>query len=228
MSIFSKLKEKKEATLAKKYINHVQHSLANAEHNISKLNAELLLMPGMTGKKTRHFYNNLLSMEHCNYLEIGTWQGSSFCSALYKNKINATSIDNWSEFQGPKNEFLQNLKKYTGENKVKFIESDCWDVNPKKLSKFNVYLYDGPHNYDDQYKALKHFLPCLKNTFIFIVDDWNWDYVRNGTFDAIRDLKLNVAWQHEIRLTHDNSHTPEPLSIETWWNGLYVAVLQKP
>ena len=29
-------------------------------------------MDGMTGKKTRHFYNNLLNTEDARYLEIGT------------------------------------------------------------------------------------------------------------------------------------------------------------
>ena len=81
----------------------------NAENEISKVTPELLNMEGMTGKKTRHFYNNLMNKEDSRYLEIGTWKGSSVCSAMCGNKAKVVCIDNWSEFGGPKNEFLQNF-----------------------------------------------------------------------------------------------------------------------
>lgn len=32
-------------------------------------------MDGMSGIKTRHFYNNLLNYYDARYLEIGTWKG---------------------------------------------------------------------------------------------------------------------------------------------------------
>ena len=44
-------------------------------------------------------------MENVRYLEIGTWYGSSSISAIYKNNINATFIDNWSQFGGDSNIF---------------------------------------------------------------------------------------------------------------------------
>ena len=34
-------------------------------------------------------------------------------------------------------------------------------------------------------------------------------------------------YEKEIRLTYDNSHTPQPEASNTWWNGIYVAVLMK-
>ena len=63
----------------------------------------------MSGKKTRHFYNNICSMKNSRYLEIGTWKGSTLCSAMCNNKMKCVAIDNWSQFNGPKNEFLKNL-----------------------------------------------------------------------------------------------------------------------
>jgi hypothetical protein len=59
-------------------------------------------MKGYSGKKTRHFYNNLLSIEDARYLEIGTWKGSTLYSAMYGNKAQITYIDNWSQFGNAK------------------------------------------------------------------------------------------------------------------------------
>ena len=36
-----------------------------------------------------------------------------------------------------------------------------------------------------------------------------------------------ILFEKEIRLTNDDSHTPQPLAFNTWWNGIYVAILQK-
>jgi len=56
------------------------------------------------------------------------------------------------------------------------------------------------------------------------VDDWNTQHIREGTMNSIQNLNLKVLYERETRLTWDNSHTPLP---ETWWNGIYVAILQK-
>ena len=68
------------------YKKLIETSFQNAENNISKITNEIIAMKGMTGTKTRHFYNNLLNIEDARYLEIGTWKGSSVCSAMYKNQ----------------------------------------------------------------------------------------------------------------------------------------------
>jgi len=208
-------------------IQHVENAFKNAENGISKITNDILNIEGATGKKTRHFYNNLLNRKDSRYLEIGTWKGSSVCSAMFQNKAKIICMDNWSEFGGPKNEFLVNFNKYKGDNDVTFIEQDCYTVNVLSLPKFNIYMYDGNHTKDSHYKALVHYYSCLDDIFIFIVDDWNWQDVRNGTFESFKTLNLTILYEKEIRLTNDNSHTPHPLADETWWNGIYVCILQK-
>jgi len=88
-------------------------------------------------------------------------------------------------------------------------------------------MYDGCHKYDSHYKALTHYINCMDDIFIYIVDDWNWKQVREGTFYAIRDLKLQILYEKQIRLTNDDSHTVGPLVQFTWWNGIYISILQK-
>jgi hypothetical protein len=209
------------------YKTIVETAFQNAENNISKITNDIINIDGMSGTKTRHFYNNLLNMEDARYLEIGTWKGSSVCSAMYNNQAKIVCIDNWSEFGGPKSEFLVNFEKFKGENEATFIENDCYKVDVSTLPKFNIYMYDGNHTNESHYKALLHYYNCLDDIFIFIVDDWNWQDVRDGTINSIQKLNLKVLYEKEIRLTWDNSHTPQPQARDTWWNGIYVAILQK-
>ena len=210
------------------YIQHIERCLSNANKYESKLSTDILRMDGMSGLKTRHFYNNMLSISDARYLEIGTWKGSSVCSAMFENNAKVTCIDNWSLFKGPKSEFIINLNKYKGTNQVEFIEQDCFTVDVATLQKFNIYLYDGDHSVESQYKALTYYINCLDDIFILMVDDWNWKNVRDGTHKAIKDLNLKVEYQKEIRLTRNNKHTPKYIARRSWWNGIYIAVLSKP
>ena len=210
------------------YRTLVETAFVNAEKNISKITPDIIAMEGMTGIKTRHFYNNLLNIDDARYLEIGTWKGSSVCSAMAGNNATVVCIDNWSQFAGPKNEFMINFNKHKGANNARFIESDCFKVDISTLPKFNIYMYDGDHTHDSHYKALQYFYDCLDDTFIFIVDDWNWQSVRDGTMNSIRQLNLTVMYRKYIRTTNNNEHpTWGSLEQKQWHNGFFVAVLKK-
>ena len=211
------------------YQEHIQKSFELAEKNISKCSSEILSMEGMSGSRTRHFYNNLLNFKDARYLEIGTWKGSSVCSAMFGNSASVTCIDNWAEFNGPKEEFLQNFNKFKGENNASFIEQDCFTVDVSKLPKFNIYLYDGDHKEICHYKALTHFIDCMDDKFMFIIDDWNWKNVRDGTQKAIEDLKLKILFYLQYKTTFNDTHvmhgSPQQL---LWHNGICIFVLEKP
>ena len=207
--------------------SHINTSFEKAERGLSNITSDIVSMEGMTGTKTRHFYNNLLNRPDTRYLEIGTWKGSSICSGMYGNHAMVVCIDNWSQFQGPKDIFLQNLNKYKGDNNVTYIESDCFLVDVSTLPSFNIFMYDGDHSKEAHYKALIHYYSCMDDIFVYIVDDWNWQDVRDGTLQSIKDLSLTILYEKEIRLTYDNSVTPEPELSSGWWNGIYVAILQK-
>jgi hypothetical protein len=209
------------------YRKHIQTAFSNAENGISKITDDIINMHGMTGTLTRHFYNNILNIDDARYLEIGTWAGSSVCSAMCGNRAKVVCIDNWSQYEGPKEIFLKNFEKFKGNNDAQFIENDCFTLDTLNLPKFNIYMYDGEHSHDSHYKALSHFYNCLDDTFIYIVDDWNWLDVRNGTKNAIEAMNLSVLYDKEIRLTWNEDHTPMDVAAKTWWNGIYVAILQK-
>lgn len=207
-------------------IDIVETSLAKADKHESKLDNELKKIHGMTGLKTRHFYNNLGSYEGVRYLEIGTWSGSSLCSFMCGNSSTCLGIDNWSEFGGPKHAFYHNFSVYRGNNNAKFIETNCWDLNPNTMGKFNMYMYDGAHDDTSHYLALAHFLPCLDDEFIYIVDDWNHPPVREGTEKAIIDTKLETVYKKEI-FTNSNPGIQGGDELNDWHNGIVIYILRK-
>jgi tRNA uridine 5-carbamoylmethylation protein Kti12 len=89
-------------------------------------------------------------------------------------------------------------------------------------------MYDGNHTKDSHYKALVHYYNCLDDIFVFIVDDWNWNDVRNGTHASFKQLNLTVLYEREIRTTNDNTHPAwGSEKQQQWHNGIYVAILKK-
>lgn len=207
---------------------HIENSFKKAENLISNIDKTILLIDGMSGIKTRHFYNNLLSLPNMKYLEIGTWKGSSVCSAMSNNNSTIFCLDNWSEFNGPKTEFLRNFEKFKGINNASFIEGDCFSIDLSIFpNTFNIYLYDGDHSYISHKKALSYFYNSLDNIFIYIVDDWNFENVRKGTLDAIIELNLKVLYFKQVRSTFDNSHSSPSYAFDNWWNGFAIMILQK-
>lgn len=207
-------------------INFINNAINKAINNESKITSDILNIPGMSGKKTRHLYNNICQMPDARYLEIGTWLGSTVCAAMYNNEIECTCIDNWSQFKGPKVQFMENFNKFKSKN-AKFIESDCWDIDPKTLGKFNIYMYDGDHDISSHYRALNHYLDCLDSTFLYIVDDWNWFKVRAGTYQAILDLNLKVHRQWMVLTTNNGSHPKVAFNDSDWHNGISIFILEK-
>ena len=214
-------------TTAQDLIAHVEKCLDDAKHDVSPLPPGVLAMEGMTGRRTRHFYNGLCRQgRKINYLEVGTWKGSSLIAAMYGNEANvsATVIDNWSQFNGPRDEFLHKSRYLAPDCNLKLLDQDCFGVT--SLPPIDVYLYDGDHSYELQYKAMTHFAGFLRRPAIVVVDDWNWGSVRQGTLDGLRDVPgLKVEFSTEIRHTADDTHSPPDVAAAEFWNGIYVAVV---
>ncbi len=185
---------------------------------------------GMSGKKYRYFINNLVrEMIEPRYFEVGSWAGSTAASAIYGNSLSALCVDNWSQFGGPKQAFMENISKAKSDGcEFKFIEEDFRSIDYENL-KFgaNIYLFDGPHEEKDQYDGVQLALPTLKEEFVLIVDDWNWIAVRNGTKRAISDCALTVKSCVEIRTTTNDSHPLIQKQNSDWHNGYFIAHIKK-
>jgi hypothetical protein len=193
------------------------------------ISEQVLLMDGMSGGCYRSFINNLIRnlKDDARYLEIGSWKGSTICSAINNNKCKATCIDNWSEFNGPKIEFLSNIQSFTNkEVDFNFIERSFRDIDYSSIGRYNVYMFDGPHEERDQYDGVVLTQAALDEQYILIVDDWNWPEVRRGTERAIKDLNLEV-FESIVVFTESTGQrlvVPRP---NQWHNGYYIAVVKK-
>jgi len=194
-----------------------------------RLPAHITLIEGMSGVSYREFINYLVSnVDNPRYLEIGSWAGSTACSAIYNNKLTINCIDNWSEFGGPKQQFFLNVRNNTNNNTVfNFYEKDFRDVNYADLGKHNIYLFDGPHGYEDQKDGVCIPVDALDNDYILIVDDYNWPEVRKGTLDGLATLGYSIISSIEVRTTEDDSHPAISGRYSNWHNGYFIAVISK-
>jgi len=229
---------------------HVIKALNKANTFDTKLPRGILDLEGMSGIKTRIFYNELCSLtfedRKTNYLEVGVWKGSSTCSALYGNdNLNTYVIENWSEFGGPKNDFETNMKTFVGDAQVTIIEDNFTTFDVSRIrDKIDLYLYDGEHSEESHFLAIEKIWPLLADESIFIVDDWNFPEIQRATRRALkgktvleefivtyntdlnhphRDLCSPLLWREKGHLFH----TCLPVATHEFWNGIAVFVLQK-
>ena len=222
----------KSDTYAYKLIQHVESCIRAAMDDKSNLSQDILMYEGMSGQKTRHLYNNICTLKFDNretrYLEIGTWKGSSLLASVYNNRhVHATVIDNWSQFNGPKDAFLGAVSSLLPSTQiVNVVEADCFATDLVKNGKFDIYLYDGDHSKESHHKAMTYYKDVMNDDgTIVIVDDWNWDDVRNGTFAGIKEANLSIKYHYEIKHTDDNSHSLQPTAFTHFWNGIGIFVL---
>lgn len=152
------------------------------------------------------------------YLNIGVWHGwSLLCGIVGNQNTRCIGIDNFSQFGGPKNEFLERFNQYKSSMHL-FYEMDYKVYFEKHHDKpIGIYFYDGNHEYSHQFEALEIAHPyIIKNGYI-LVDDTNWDAPRKATFDFIS--KYSELYQ--VIFDQKTAYNGHP----TFWNGLII--LQK-
>lgn len=209
-------------------IDHVQKAIAMGMLEQSKLTKEILEIPGWSSAKNRHFLNNLCTLPWANYLEVGTWKGSTFVSALYGNRstiLSAVVVDDWIQYDSLKADFAEFKENCIHIKDIDFQihELDCFTMNKTRSfrSPINIYFYDGNHSAEAQEKAFTYFNDVFAPVFIAVIDDWNWPSVQTGTRSAIAKLGYKVLFEQILPARFNCDE-------DLWWNGVYVAVLKKP
>jgi hypothetical protein len=188
-------------------------------------------MEGGSGRKYRYFINNLVQiMDDARYLEIGSYKGSTLCSAAYGNTLSATCIDYWNQFGGREDfdENIARLKVETPTLSLTVIESDMRLVDFSNIGKFNIYCFDGDHKEDDHYDALAITQDALDEPYILIIDDWVMPAVPAGTMRALRDTNSRILASITIETTQ-NGQLPTLLGswFSDWHNGYFIAIVKK-
>jgi hypothetical protein len=193
------------------------------------MDERIIHLQGFCGRKHRLFFNNLVrAVEDPRYLEIGIFYGATFCAALAGNKVTALGIDNWTEYGGNANGFYANLAAIKGADaSVTILEQDFRTVHYDDIGKFNIFFYDGPHSTEDQYDGICMAIPALDDQAILLVDDWNWQRVRDGAMNAVRDAGYRFEFCVEVRTSFDESIPALAYAHSDWHNGMFAAVISK-
>lgn len=204
-------------------IARVERSLDSGNRKSSKLSVEASAVPGMTSLHIRHFLNALCSEETCSYLEVGCLGGATLIAASYRNEGRFIGVDDFSEAWGTdmRDALNGHLHRFKAECSVEFVEKDCWEFAARSCSKsIEVMFYDGAHTYADHLRVCTQLFQMLKDLAIVVVDDWNESDVRDGTRDglALSGFKVRREWE----LTTDRNG-----DSRSWWNGIFVAVLER-
>ena len=144
------------------------------------------------------------------------------------NALTVLCIDNWSEFGGPKAEFFANIEAVRNERvRFTFLEQDFRDVAVAEIEKYNIYLYDGPHEEADQFDGLSLYEGALDDDLFFIVDDWNWPQVRNGTMNALRQTGYTIDFAIIVRTSQNDQHAEIGGEYSDWHNGYFLSKLSR-
>lgn len=157
-----------------------------------------------------------MNQEYC-FLNIGVWCGFSFFSGIIGNQSKkCIGIDNFSEFSEnnfSKTQFLSKFEKFKYQNE--FYEMDYRDyLTEKHNSTIGFYIYDGKHDYYNQYEGLKLAEPFFSDNCIVLVDDTNLAHVREANLKFISDSKNKYKIIADKTTNHNSNRHP------TFWNGI--------
>ncbi len=199
---------------------------ADSSDHMSLLPDYLFELDGMSGSRFRVFMNTLLRSVPSPpaYLEIGVYKGATFASALHNIEVTAAyAVDNWSLFDGPKDEFLTNAPSIT-----MAFEIDAFAFPEKReyMKDISVYFYDGPHKFMDHYRSVIDYYDILSSTFILIVDDFNFADVEGGTRAALNHVDANIIHETVI-CTTNNDLRGGGVGGGGWHNGVGIFVISK-
>src|SRR5262245_54005759 len=160
----------------------------------SRLCDGALALHGLSDRKMRLLLNNIGAAVR-TYVEIGTYLGSSLVAASCGNEnLTAVGIDNFSErFDGPapdvdiRRTLHDNLRRFAPHAHV--IDADFKQLDPYMVpDAIDCLFYDGAHDHDSQYAGVVRFGTRLADECILLVDDWNGEQVRNGTYLGLAHL----------------------------------------
>jgi predicted O-methyltransferase YrrM len=216
------------------HFNGAQRNNPNQELWDPAVSQSLDLCPDVEGKlslKKQQLLNlayRLLPDDEA-YLEVGTYHGKSLLSALIGNPLRPTiACDNFSEFDvNSLTITLENLRKYDLDDAVTFYDCDFREIfTPERLPEpIGLYFYDGAHDEESQYLAIKLVEPFLADEALIIVDDWrfapdSFSRAEQGTLKAA--IESDHAWQLLYNLPARCNG-----DLAMWWNGVGVLSFQR-
>lgn len=152
------------------------------------------------------------------FVNVGVWHGFSFLCGIINNVTKkCIGIDNFSQFKGPREAFLERFTRLKGPKHYFYDENYLDYFQNIHEGPIGFYIYDGEHSYKNQLHGLKAAEPFLALNSLILVDDTDWEEPRQATLDFIS----NSSSGYRIVLDKKTAQNGHP----TWWNG--IMLLQK-
>ncbi len=155
-----------------------------------------------------------MSIGHA-YLNIGVWNGFTLLAGMAENPDKTCiGVDNFSHKNSPRSAFLNRFERSRSPSHT-FREGDFREYLTQQHNEpLGVYLFDGPHTYEDQLDGLMLAEPYFAKGCIVLVDDTNWPQVREANLDFIK----HSQFEYRMLLDIQTPRTGHP----TYWNGLML------
>ncbi len=213
--------------------------LADSEGLSTKLNTRSLT--GLSGNKVIGVLQRLLHVfsgdPHACYLEVGVFRGLTLISVAKScPALRCYGIDNFAQFD-PDNtnlDMVKNNARQLGVDNLEVVNMDYEDafenlndhISDKKIA---VYFVDGPHDYRSQRMCLELALPYLHEHAVVVVDDSNYEHVRQANRDF---LVTHPEWAllceaYTERHPLNMGQAGQEAAREGWWNGINIVVRDK-
>ena len=199
----------------------VNTSLPEHQHEARDTLWSLLKIPRMSTFAIGAMINQGVKQMAPNtcFVNVGVWNGFTFLAGMAGNPDKACiGIDNFSQFGGPKEQFLHRFHQHKSSQHV-FYDMDYEEYFAKihKEKALGFYIYDGEHSYKNQLKGLQVAEPFFSKNCIILVDDTNSKEPRQATLDFMN----NSAYEYLVILDKTTRKGDHP----TLWCG--VMVLQR-
>lgn len=223
---------------SEKVIQQVLESIQESEANGLMNEGASDVLDGLSGVKSVGLLQRLTNIFHDEpdtcYLEIGVFQGLTLLSvASAFPEYPCFGIDNFALFD-PDNRNLGIVQERTaklGAHNAELINLD-FEAALSRLGDFigdrkiSVFLIDGPHDYRSQLLCLLLGMKYLHEHAVIIVDDANYNFVRQST----RDFLLSHP---EFKMVFDAYSPVHPANMDAatlaewekgWLNGVNILV----
>ena len=193
--------------------------IINQKYEDLELKKSLIQIDRMSTYAIGHVINKICKNlnEDNLYLNVGVWKGFSLIAGMINTKCDVIGIDNFSQFGGRKDLFLNKFNEYKKNNHF-FYDLDYEEFFKRfeKKSRFiDFYFYDGEHSYKNQLKNLEIAKQFLKKGSLILIDDINFQEVYNGTMDFISKSNSNFSVIRSIKTKNNHCHP-------SYWNGIMI------
>lgn len=217
-------------------IKHIFSAISSAESDGLLQEYDETILTGYSGKKLVASLQRLASLwedaDDACYLEVGVFQGLTLLSvAAAHSKLPCFGIDNFAFFdpEGKNHGLVLERRAKLKADNASIINLDYEDALETLAThipdrKVAIYFVDGPHDYRSQLICLELALPYLHDDAVIIIDDCNYNDVRQANRDFLI-THPDFALIFEAYTPCHPCNMNEQQTVEArsgWWNGVNI------